>query len=283
VPHSFVLFAAAVLAGLAPAAAQDAREIILRSAARSREDVELRKNYTYTVVTEQRRLDKSGRVTKTESVTEEVMILYGRRYERVVARDGQPLPPDQERKEREKMDKEMARRARETPEQKAKRAQEDEKNLRQQEEILLEVADAFDFRLAGEDIVDGHPAWVIQAEPKAGYRPRSRETRILPNFRGTAWISREDYRWVKVEAEVIRTISVGLVLARLHPGTTLAFEQQRVQDEVWMPRRARLRLSARLGLVKTYHMDVLMDFSGYRKFQAESRITGTMEIEPRTP
>jgi hypothetical protein len=255
----------------------------LRAAARGREDLEVRKNYTYTVVTEQRHLDKSGRVKRTESVTEEVLILYGRRYARLVARDGRPLSPDQERKEREKMDKEVARRARESPEQKEKRAREEDRNLKQQEEIMREVADAFDFRLAGEEAVDGHPAWLIEAEPKPRYRPRSRETRMLPNFRGRVWISREGYRWVKLEAEVIRPIRFGLVMARLNPGTTLAFEQQRIHDETWMPRRASLRVSARLGLVKAYNLEVLMDFSGYRKFQAESRITGAVELPPASP
>jgi hypothetical protein len=264
-------------------AAEDPREIILRTAGRDQEDIRIRKDYTYKVLTEQRNLDKSGQVTKTESRTEEVLILYGRAYERLIARDGRPLSESQERKEREKMDKEIARRAKESPGQKEKRAREEAKALRQQEEILREVAGAFDFTLAGEETLDGFRAWVIQAEPKPGYRPRSRETRILPNVRAKLWITQDDYRWVKIDAEVIRSIRFGVVLARLNPGTTLTFEQQRVQGEIWMPRQADFRLSARLGLVKPFNAKVRMDFFDYRKFTSDSRVVSVEEIPAAEP
>ncbi len=274
-------YALPLLAAAAPlAAADDAREIVLRTAGRDRADLEVRKNYTYTTLTEQRNLDKSGRVTKTETRTEEVLILYGRPYERLVAKNGLPLSAAEERKEREKMDKEITRRAKETPAQKEKRAREDSVALRQQEAVLQEIADAYDFRILGEEPVDGFMAWIIEAEPKPGYRPRSRETRMLPNFKGKAWITKDDYRWVKIEAEVIRTIGVGVVLARLSPGSTLKFEQRRVHGEVWMPLRLDAHLSARVAMVKTFNVDVTMDFFDYRKFQSDSRITGFTPLDP---
>jgi hypothetical protein len=106
---------------------------------------------------------------------------------------------------------------------------------------------------------------------------------MLPDFRGKVWITKDGYRWVKVEAEVIRRISLGLVLARLDPGTTLAFEQQRVQGEIWMPRQVRLRVYAKLGFVKNYNLDVLVAFSNYRKFQSDSRILETSEVPATSP
>jgi hypothetical protein len=262
---------------------EDAREIILRSAILDQHDLEIRKDYTYLFQSEQRNLDSSGKVTKTESRTQEVLILYGRPYERLIAKGGKPLPPDQDRKERENMDKEIARRAKESPKEKEKRASEESKSLQQVKEVLQEVADAFDFRIVGEEELEGFATWVIEAEPKPGYRPRSKLTRMLPNFRGKLWITKDGYRWVKVEAEVIRRISLGLVLARLNPGTTLAFEQQRVQGEIWMPRQVRLRVYAKLGFVKNYNLDVLATYSNYRKFQSDSQILDTTEVPATLP
>jgi hypothetical protein len=265
-----------------PPATADPRQIVLRSADRDQADLEIRKDYTYLIQTEQRNLDSSGKVTKTETRTQEVLILYGRPYDRLIAKDGKPLPPDQDRKERDKMDKEVARRAKESPKEKEKRAREESANLEQLKDVLREVADAFDFRIVGEEALEGFATWVIQAEPKPGYRPRSKRTRLLPSFRGKVWITKDGYRWVKVEAEVIRGISVGLVLARLNPGTTLAFEQQRVQGEIWMPRQVRSRVNAKLALLKNFNLDVLVTYSNYRKFQSDSRIVETSEI-PATP
>ena len=263
---------------------EDARQIILRSANRDQSDLEARrKDYTYLMRTEQHSLDSSGRAGKTESETYEVLILYGRPFQRLIEKNGKPLSPGEERKQRQKMDKEVARRKNETAEQKEKRFREENKGLRQQREILEEVADAFDFHVLGEEEVDGFATWVIQAEPKPGYQPRSRQTKILRNFRGKLWITEDDYRWVKVEAEVVRPISLGLVLARLNPGTTLAFEQRRVQREIWMPSQVRIRIVGRLALLKKFNAEVLVTYSDYRKFQADSRITGTMEVTPSPP
>ena len=276
------LLVAAALAQPAPVA-EDARAIVLRSVERDQRDLDTRRNYTYITVTEQRNLDSAGHVKKVESRTHEVLILYGRPYQRLIAKDGKPLPPEDDRKERERMDKEISRRARQSEKEKERRSQEESRNTRQQREILSEIADAFEFRVLGEEEVGGFAAWVIQAEPRAGYRPRSRETRILPNFRGKLWITKDEHRWVKVDAEVIRRISFGWVLARLNPGTTLALEQKRVRDEIWMPSQVRLRIIARVALLKKFDAEVLVTYSNYRKFQSESRITETGEIPEAAP
>ena len=272
-----LLLAAAPAFAQPEPASDDARAIILRSAERDQNDLEARRDYTFLTDTEQRNLDGSGKLKNVESQTHEVLILYGRPYRRLVSRDGEPLPPAQDRKEREKMDKEISRRARESARQKEKRAREESRTLRQQREILREVADAFEFSVLGEEEVDGYAAWVIQAEPRPGYRPRAKDTKILPNFRGRVWITKDDYRWVKVDAEVVRPISVGLVLARLNPGTTVSFEQKRVHDEVWMPSQVRVRAVGKVAYLKKFEADVLVTYSDYRKFQSDSRITGVTE------
>jgi hypothetical protein len=278
----FLLAAACALAQPVPTD-QEARRIILRSVERDQSDLEIRRDYTFISRTEQRNLDSSGRITKTETETHEVMILYGRPYRRLIAKDDKPLAAGAELKERGKMDKEVARRRKESEKDKEKQAREESRSIRQEREVLREIADAFDFQLLGDDSVDGYPTWVIQMEPTPGYEPRSRDTKILSRLHGKLWVTKDDYRWVKVEAEVIRSISVGLVLARLNPGTQLDFEQKRVQGEVWMPNRVRARVNARLAFLKKINAEVDVTYSDYRKFQADSRVTETMEVTPPLP
>ena len=86
------------------------------------------------------------------------------------------------------------------------------------------------------------------------------------------WIDKTGYQWVKIEAETTETISWGIFLARLNPGAKLVFEQTRVNDEVWLPRRQWMRGSGRIGLLKKLAMEDEITWSGYRKFQAESKI-----------
>ena len=57
------------------------------------------------------------------------------------------------------------------------------------------------------------------------------------DLRGKIWIDQKNYGWVKVEAEAIDTISWGFFVLRIHKGSRIAFEQTRVNDEIWLPKR----------------------------------------------
>jgi hypothetical protein len=71
---------------------------------------------------------------------------------------------------------------------------------------------------------------------------------------------------------VVDTISVGLFLVRLAKGSRAAFEQTRVNDEVWLPRRLQVFASARLGLLKVLHIEHEVVYSKCREFQTGSFI-----------
>lgn len=256
----------------AAAPAQAPREIILRSLGAYERDLDARKNYTFLVRNEQRRMDGEGRPKSVKSETHEVLILYGASYRRLVARNDQPLSPEEERQEQRKLDKELERRKKAAARDPGKAAREDEREIEEHRKLMREIADAYTFAIVGEESVAGHRAWVIDAEPRTDFRPRTDRGRILPAFRGRLWITQEDYRWAKVEAEAIRTVSFGWILARLQPGSQIAFEQRRLEEELWMPVKAHLRIQARLALIKKFDMEVEVSFSNYRKFQSDSRI-----------
>lgn len=255
------------------------REIVLRSVSRDWRDLEARRNYTFVRHTQEKQYD-GPKVTSAERKTFEVAILYGQPYSRLIAKDGKPLSQDDERKETGKMDREMAKRARESERDRAKREEEDKKDLEEERQVRREVADAFNFNLLRDEIISGFPAWVIQAEPKPGYRPKTARAKILPKVRGTLWITKADYRWVKVDAEVIDTFSYGLMLFRLYPGTHLMFEQTRVNDDVWLPRKAHIRGFARVAMVKKYDLEIETHWENYRRFSTDSRIVATGDPEP---
>jgi hypothetical protein len=99
--------------------------------------------------------------------------------------------------------------------------------------------------------------------------------------RGRLWIEKKEYNWVKAEAEVVDTISFGLFLARVHPGTKLSFEQMHVNDEVWLVRKFSIYASARLALFKNAAIEQEDTFSNYRKFSSTVRILpGAQEVSP---
>ena len=162
--------------------AQDAREIILRSAALDQRDVDIARNYACTRRTEQRRLDASGRVKSVESKTHEVLVLYGQPYERLIAKDDKPLPPDQERKEQRKLDQELEHRSKASEKDREKRAREEAKSIEDQKAMIREVADAYSFRLLGEE---RSPA-MTPGLSRANRSPVTARVRIAPSCSPTS-------------------------------------------------------------------------------------------------
>jgi hypothetical protein len=257
------------------ACAQDPKEIVRKSVELDQVNWLRMKDYTWIGRSDERHFDSHGKTTSEEKLEWETVLLDGRPFRRMLERNGQPLSPGDQHKQEEKLDKNTAKLERETPEERARRMEEDEKERRRERQFLREIPDAFDLRLEGEARVDGQDAWVISGTPKAGYHPQSRDAKALLKIRGKLWIDKATYEWVRVEAETTGTISFGLILAWLNPGARLELEQTRVNEEVWLPRRMWVKGTGRVGVLKRIAMEEEITWNNYRKFHVDSRIVGT--------
>ncbi len=252
--------------------AQDPREIVRKSVELDQADWARMKDYTWIARETDRGLDSRGNVKSVKTDAWETVILYGEPHRRMLERDGQPLSADDQRKEQQKLDKAVAKLEHERPEQRARREAEYEKERAKDRDFLREVPDLFDFKLLGDEKVDGHAVWVISATPKAGYRPRHSDAKPLLKVQAKMWIDKAEYQWVRLEAETTATISFGLFIARLNPGAKLVFEQTRVNDEVWLPKREVISGAGRVGLVKKLAGEQEVTWNNYRKFQVDSKV-----------
>ncbi|HXA63550.1 MAG TPA: hypothetical protein VNV82_00295 [Bryobacteraceae bacterium] len=257
------------------AGAQDAREIVRKSVELDQANWLRMKDYTWIAHETERDLDSKGTVKSEKTKAWETLVLYGQPHRRMLERDGKPLPPDEQRTEQAKLDKLAAKLQDETPEQRQRRVTDYEKKRQKDRDFLREVTDLYDFHLEGDQEVDGHAAWVISATPKPGYQPKRGDAKPLRKIRGKIWIDKAEYQWVRLEAETTDTISFGLFIARLNPGAKLVFEQTRVNDEIWLPKRESVTGSGRLGLVKKIALQQELVWSNYRKFQVESKVIPT--------
>ena len=260
----FLCLAGAAFAEMGP------REIVARSVQKDDRDFKLTSDYTYLQRSVIRELDGKGRVKTTRVETREVMFIGGRPYRRLVERDGKPLPPAEESRERAKMDRAISEAAKLSPEQRQARLDDYRKKRARDREFARDIPDAFTFQLLRDDTLDARPAYVIAATPNPAYRGPHRD--LLSKMKGTLWIDKADYHWARLEAETLDTISFGLFLARLGPGAHLQVESVRVNNEIWLPRRVEVKASARLALLKKFNIEQETAFSNYRKFQTDSKI-----------
>src|SRR5262245_57055064 len=88
-------------------AAETALEIVRKSVNHDQANCERSTSYTYVVSVKFQEQDSNGAIKKTEQKANEVLFLYGEPYERLIERDGKPLPLDEAQKEQRKLDRAM--------------------------------------------------------------------------------------------------------------------------------------------------------------------------------
>jgi hypothetical protein len=183
----------------------------------------------------QRDLTKSNGITGHK--TNQVFMISGSDYYMPIAIDDNPLPADQQKLALQGLKKEVGRRSHETPEQARQRSEQYRKMREQNGALLREFTRGFDFTLAGEEMMNGHACYVLDAKPQAGYRPPDRAAKILTGMKGRMWIDKGSFHWVKVEAEVVKPVSIFGLFARALPGTKIHLEMTPVTDSVWLMSR----------------------------------------------
>jgi hypothetical protein len=267
-------------------ATNDPKEIVRRAMELDQHNFELARNYTYQERRVLKMLDKHGKQKRQQIETFDWTILYGEPYSRLIEKDDKPLNAKNERKEQEKVDKFIAKRKNESELERKKRLDKQEKERREDRAFALDIVNAYDFRLAGEEQIAGRDVYAIDATPRQGFHPTQPHADILPKLKGRVWIDKKDYGWAKIQVETIDTISWGLFLVRIHKGSQVTLEQTRVNNEIWLPTKLLVTGGARVALLMNADVDLESDYSKYKKFSAGSRVLpGVTEVGPeeKTP
>ena len=249
----------------------DAREIIRDAVAADELNWRIARNYTFLQRVELRRLDTQGKEKLTEVRTYAVTLQQGTPYRQLVQRDDHPLPATEEKKEQECLAKSLAERRQETEAERAKRRAAYERRPDWQREAWNELTDAFEFRLAGEEKLDGHSSFIIEAMPRQGYQPRSSTAKLFRSLKGRFWVDQQGRQIVKVEVELIDAISVGLFLVRVAKGSRATLVLTSAWGGVWLPDRLQVSASARLGLLQVLHIEQTIHYSRYSSVPADVR------------
>jgi hypothetical protein len=259
--------------------AEQIRALLMRAEEKDLENDRRLRDYTYIERQEEHKLDAHGEVAKTEVRTSEILEIYGEEVEKLIAKDDKPLSPEEAKKQDEKIQKIIDKRRNESDDARSKRLEKEEKDREEDRKFVLEIADAFDFRLVGSETIDGHDTWVLEGEPHAGYQPKHREAKMLSKFHGRVWIDKEEGQWVKLDISAIDTISIGLFLARIHKGARIVVDLTEVNKEVWLPKHVQFRVDVRVAVVKNYREDIEQTFRDYKKFRTESKITAVGDTQ----
>jgi hypothetical protein len=257
-----------------------AREIVQHSIEKNQQDDARLRDYTYNETTVVRTFDRAGAVVKTETRQLEVMNLYGSQYRHLVAKDGHALKGKSKEAADAEYNRELHKREVESEDDRLKREEKAAKDRAEGRKFLAEIPKAYDLKLAGEETLEGLPAWVIEATPRADYRPGAKHAELLRKLRGRLWIDKASEQWVKVEAEVIAPITFGGFLAKVDQGAKLTFLATRIDAGLWVPSKVTVRADARV-LFKHASLDVETAYTDYQRFRVESKMVPAEEAPAR--
>jgi hypothetical protein len=255
------------------------RELTRVVAQNYRDNYKKQRDYTYVERDVAKSMGGNGQVKSTEVRTYEIVEIYGEQVRRLIEKDDKPLDAKEAEKEEERIQKIVDKHKNESEEDRKKRIEKEAKQHEESRKFVDEIADSHDFRLVGTEVVDGREAWVIDGLPRAGYEPRDKEAKFVSKFRGRLWIDKDDLQLSRMDIEAVDTASVGWVLARIHKGTRVIYEQTRMNDEIWLPQHLTFKFDARVALFKGYNIDGELTYRDYKKFRTSSKIVGIGEVQ----
>jgi hypothetical protein len=234
----------------------DAHRIVEQSVLATERSWRVRDHYTYMELGQDRRLDSSGQIESEDVDVTSMILVNGARFEQLIKHNGQPPSAEQQTQRDEDLDKlEHA-----TPEEKAEQLRKDQDNRA----FLRDVLEAFDFQLLGEEMIEGRPAYLLQATPHPGYHVHGKYGKLISKVQGKLWVDKQDFAWVRVDGQVTQSFTMGLFVARVQRGSHIILEQTCVGDAVWLPRRVELRASAKIFFLKNLDIDKILTYSDYR-------------------
>jgi len=262
-----------------PLSQEQIQALVRQAADKDLENQKKLRNYTYTQREEEHKLDGDGQTKSTEVRTYEIMVLFEEQVQKLVAKDDKPLSENDAKKEDGKIQKIIDKRKNEDEDDRRKRLEKAEKEQEEGRQFVKEVADAYKFRWVGTELLNGRDTYVIDADPRPGYEPHSKDAKFLPKFRFRAWMDKAESQWVKLDIQCIDTVSVGLFLVRVHKGSNIQIELTRVNDEVWLPKHVALKLDARVALFKGFNVAEDVTYRDYKKFGTNTTIVPLGEVQ----
>ena len=112
---------------------------------------------------------------------------------------------------------------------------------------------------------------VFDFEPLPGYKPQKNYEKLFGKMAGAIWIDPIDKQVARVEARLVEAYKIGGgVLASLKVGANFTIEQERVNQEIWLPTRAEINLGVRVLLVKGININHTITYGDYKRFSVES-------------
>jgi hypothetical protein len=241
---------------------------------------EILENYSYTQKSILRAIGKDGVLRETESATYQLSFYKGNRIRRLIEKNDKPLGAEEQADEDKKVQKEVA----EIEKRLAKREKENKTKEKEDRFSVAELLRGSLLKNPRRERLRGRDVIVFDFEPNPKFDMKNAESmlKFFGKVGGVMWIDEKDKQVARIEAALFDSFKVGGgLLASLRKGATFTLEQERVNDEVWLPSMVDVNLSVKVFMIKGINLNQIVKSYNYRKFNTE--ITDTKIDEIKNP
>lgn len=235
----------------------------------------IKENYAGTRSEEETEFAGDGKVKKRELKEFTFFYLNGDEVSTLVKKDDKPLNDEEQKKENEKTQKEIENLQKRQAKKEAKEEKEKEEGKDNGEDVGIETfLRACQFVNPRRERFRGQDVLVFDFEPNPEFKARKLEEKVVQKLAGVVWIDEQAHDVARLEAYFVGDMKFGGgLVANLQKGTSFVFEQQYLNNEVWLPTYAEAHVGARVLLVKGFKIDEVVRYSDYKRFNVQTLAT----------
>lgn len=268
---AFSLFVTIAVASAAEQPASDARALIDKSLAAEADNRSRMVNYLFLEEITRRSFNREKKMVQSQSSAFEVLFIEGKPAFRRVSINGRPLTEEEERAETARLRQLAEDRRRNTGIPSAA-----EERRRFHPFALFRIY--HEFRMAGEESMEGRDCWVIESKPRRGApKPQSADSERIASASAKFWIDKETLNRVRMDVTALKPGSA----AKVNEYTSYRWGQR--DGSVWLITaiKAVLPLPGNGKTLAYYESE--QRYSNYRRFTSESSVSSVEELPVTTP
>jgi hypothetical protein len=232
-------------------------------------------NYTFTEMRKEIEIDKKGTIADKSEKEFQVFFVDGREVSKLIKQNGRELSPDEQRKEEERVAKvirdHQERQRKKKDEEKAVAEGKKSPQRNENEVTISTFLKASQFANPRRERFRGQEVDVFDFEPRPNFKPHGSVENLIQKLVGVIWIDDNAKQVVRLEARLNDAFKMaGGVFVSVRPGSAFVFEQELVNNEIWLPSYVEVNLSARVFLFAGVNANYVSRYSQYKKFNVES-------------
>jgi outer membrane lipoprotein-sorting protein len=236
----------------------------------------IRENYAGTTTEDETEYESDGKVKK-HTVTESTFFyMDGDEISQVVKKDGKDLTPEEKQKEADDANKRVAEIQKRQEKNDSKEEKEKEEGKKDKDEgdgdVGIEIfLRACEFVNPRRERFRGQDVLVFDFEGNPEYKPKNLAEKIVQKLAGAIWVDEKAHSVARLEAYFVGDAKIaGGLLANIQKGTGFVFEQEFINNEVWLPTYEEAHIGVRVLLVKGFRVTDVTCYSDYKRYHVEA-------------